>query len=609
MRKKRLDDKTINDVVGRYSRGESITALMAEIGLSQSAFSKAIKRRGITLDPRKPAITAKMIREAMRLYEEGLSQDQIARQLGVKRTTLAQHLRAEGYQARDRYETLRKRSKLKSSEVKRYHNRYLRGESIASLASEAGLSKVSLTNTFHRHNLQVRAWSRMTPTLARAVGLRLKNGETLPAISKELGFSPSGLRQALARHGVAPPQIDAGALEEIRVRHEAGIPLDTLASELGLSIEGLGAILEREQAKARASRRPKHPRKAAGASTDRSRKLADEQIREIHRRRIAEKIGIWTLAKEYGVNPSSLYERMRKLGLAVSSGMGTKRKVFSHDFVQEIYAEARRTKKSVIQVLRERGLAERAGGISISGRALGLVPLSPSEITGHSERDTYLYIMKVTIPGKTVGLYAGQSIDPLMRMRQHIVQATKGITTRNKRTAFIREAIREARSVGIPIAEIVTIEILPGVIAANAAGDAERDLITRIRDQCSREGHVFLNGLIGAPAGGYGRVIGVDIEAEIVRAYSSGKTSQEVAYAFGVSRSTVNRIIAARGKQKSPAEYLRRYDDTITDQAISLAKAGHKQDAICEQLGISKPTLYKVLRKAGLTKAHKPRPR
>lgn len=103
------------------------------------------------------------------------------------------------------------------------------------------------------------------------------------------------------------------------------------------------------------------------------------------------------MAKEYGVNASSLYERMRRIGLDVSSAMGTTRKVFSHYFVREIYEEARSTKKSVTQVLRERDLAERAGGIAISGRAMGLVPLSPSEITGHSERDTYLYIMKVTI--------------------------------------------------------------------------------------------------------------------------------------------------------------------------------------------------------------------
>lgn len=582
---------------------------MAEIGLSQSAFSKAIKRRGITLNKRHPTIAAETIVDAVRLYDEGLSQDQIARRLNVKRTTLAQYLRANGYQARDRYETLRSRAKLKRSEVEKYHNRYLNGETIASLAAEAGLSKASLTDAFRKYDLQVRAWSRMTPTLARIIGERLRAGSSLPEISKEFGFSSAGLRQGLARHGVTLPRMRSATLRKVGLLLETGIPLEALSSELGLSIDGLSAALDREKAKVPTSRRLKPRRKAARARASWPRKLTDEQIREIHRRRIAERIGISTLAKEYGVNASSLYERMRKMGLIVSQGMGTTRKVFSHDFVREIYAEARRTKKSVIQVIRERGLAERAGGISISGRALGLIPLSPSEITGHSERDTYLYIMKVTIPGKTVGLYAGQSIDPLMRMRQHIAQAAKGSHTRNKRTAFIREAIREARSVGMPIEEIVTIEILPGVIAANAAAEAERDLITRIRGQCSREGHVFLNGLMGAPAGGYGRAIEADTEVEIVRAYNSGKTSQEVANAFGVGRSTINRIIAARGKQKSPAEYLRRYDDTITDQAISLAKAGHKQDAICEQLGISRPTLYKVLKKAGLTKTYKPRSR
>jgi DNA invertase Pin-like site-specific DNA recombinase len=119
----------------------------------------------------------------------------------------------------------------------------------------------------------------------------------------------------------------------------------------------------------------------------------------------------------------------------------------------------------------------------------------------------------------------------------------------------------------------------------------------------------FLNGLIGSPAGGYGRALDADMEVEIVRAYSSGKTSQEVANAFGVGRSTINRIIVARGQQKSPTDYLRRYSDAITNQAISLARAGHKQDAICEQLGFSKPTLYQILKKAGLTKTVKRRSR
>jgi DNA-binding NarL/FixJ family response regulator len=300
---------------------------------------------------------------------------------------------------------------------------------------------------------------------------------------------------------------------------------------------------------------------------------------------------------------------MKKLGLGLSAKMGTAKKAIPDNLVRAIYAEAKSTKKSVSQVIRERGLTDRAGGISISGRALGLVPLSPSQITGHSERDTHLYILKVTIPGKAIGLYAGQSIDPLKRMRQHIAQATKLFATRNRRTAFIMDAIREARSAGVPIETVVTIEVLPQAIVASAAAEAERDLIMRIGEQCLRKDYVFLNGLIGSPAGGYGRALQAEIEVEIVRAYSSGKTSQEIASEFGVGRSTINRIIAARGQQKNPSDYLRRYDDGITSQAVSMAKAGHKQDAICELLGLSKPTLYKVLKKAGLTKTYKRRSR
>jgi DNA invertase Pin-like site-specific DNA recombinase len=218
-------------------------------------------------------------------------------------------------------------------------------------------------------------------------------------------------------------------------------------------------------------------------------------------------------------------------------------------------------------------------------------------------------VLKVTIPGKAAGLYAGQSVEPLKRMRQHIAQGANRSATRNKRTAFMMEAMRAARSAGVPIEELVTIEVLPQVIAANEAAEAERELIKRTRDECLRAGYVFLNGLIGSPAGGYGRVLDAEMEVEIVNAYKSGKSSQEIAEAVGVGRSTINRIIAARGHQKIRADYNRKYNDGVISQAISLAKAGHKQDAICEQLGLSKTMLYLALKRAGLTKAYKRRSR
>lgn len=609
LRNNRLDDETITAVIKRYDQGESISAVMAEMGLSQSAFSKAIKRRGISLSKRTPAITARIAADAIRLYEEGLSQDQVARQLNIKRSTLAVHLRTNGYQARNRYETLRSKAKLSKTQVEHYHDRYLNGETVSILAAEAGLTKVALTDAFHRQGLKVRAWSRMTPSLARTIGERLQGGLSLFAISKEFGFSLSGLRQGLFRHGVTLPRVTSAAIRDFKKRLKAGTPLEALADETGLSSEGFRAVLNRHAKKVPTSRRSKVPQKAAHPSTSRARKLTDEQVNEIHRRRINERIGIPALAKEYGIGGASIYERLKKLGLAVSPKMGTARKTIPDDLVRSIYAEAKSTKKSVSQVIRERGLTDQAGGISISGRALGLVPLSASEITGHSERDTYLYIMKVTILGKAVGLYAGQSIDPIKRMRQHIEQAARCQTTRNKRTAFIKEAVREARSAGVPIETVVTIEVLAQAVVANAAAEAERDLITRIRDQCLQEDYVFLNGLIGSPAGGYGRALDANAEIEIVRAYSSGKTSQEIAFAFGVGRSTINRIIAARGQQKDRSDYLRTFDDTIISQAVSMAEAGDKQDAICKQLGLSKPTLYLALKRAGLTKAYKRRSR
>ena len=72
----------------------------------------------------------------------------------------------------------------------------------------------------------------------------------------------------------------------------------------------------------------------------------------------------------------------------------------------------------------------------------------------------------------------------------------------------------------------------------------ETNLIKEIEDKYQGNPSIeLLNGLVGAPIGGYGRKLDSSKEAEIIEMYSSGKNTTLIAKEIGVSRSTINRMI------------------------------------------------------------------
>lgn len=271
----------------------------------------------------------------------------------------------------------------------------------------------------------------------------------------------------------------------------------------------------------------------------------------------------------------------------------SKRK-FSDTDVCDFYKYAASEKISILQACREHGLSFNDYNIVRTwGRKLGLKCLTPAEITGHSARDSQLYLL--IVHGAKTGIYVGSSTDPNLRFKQHVTKARKnGETGVNKRDRFMFEAMKNRE-------DCFTLKVFPKKYQGSRIAPFETALIAKIKKSCPHL--VLLNGLVGAPMGGYGVKLSDKEEQAIINDYRGGRiTTEALAENYGVTRSTVNRILQRAAATKTRAEMRVRYDETVRQKIVEDIKAGATDNQITEKYGMSKATVFKLKKESGLTK-------
>jgi hypothetical protein len=96
--RRRLAPKVIEELVARYTAGESIRALSWQHGLSRSGLSHFLEGEGVVL--REQGITPEGAERAVRLYESGLTIRQVAERLGSSHGTIQRVLNKQGVSTR-----------------------------------------------------------------------------------------------------------------------------------------------------------------------------------------------------------------------------------------------------------------------------------------------------------------------------------------------------------------------------------------------------------------------------------------------------------------------------------------------------------------------------
>lgn len=267
---------------------------------------------------------------------------------------------------------------------------------------------------------------------------------------------------------------------------------------------------------------------------------------------------------------------------------------FSNDQVREMYKYAAQNNISIQQACRNRGLSKNDYAIVRNwGKKLGLKCLTSAEMTGHSERDSQLYAL--IVHGTKTGIYIGSSTDPNLRFKQHITKARRdGATGVNKRDRFMFEAMQNRE-------DCFSFKVFPKKYRASQIAPFETALIAKMQKVFPE--FVLLNGLVGAPMGGYGVKLSKEKEQAIINDYTSNRiTTENLAEKYGVGRGTINRILQRSGATKTRAEMTVRYDDSIRQKVIADIKAGETDAQITEKYGMSKATVFKFKKQNGLTK-------
>jgi transposase-like protein/predicted GIY-YIG superfamily endonuclease len=265
---------------------------------------------------------------------------------------------------------------------------------------------------------------------------------------------------------------------------------------------------------------------------------------------------------------------------------------FSDDQVREMYEYAAQNNISILQACRNRGLSKNDYGIMRNwGKKLGLKCLTSAEMTGHSERDSQLYVL--IVHGTKTGIYIGSSADPNLRFKQHIIKARRdGATGVNKRDRFMFEAMQDREY-------CFSFKVFPKKYRASQIAPFETALIAKMQKAFPE--FVLLNGLVGAPMGGYGLKLSKGQEQAIIDDYTSNRiTTQDLAEKYGVGRGTINRILQRAGATKPRAEMMVRYNDDVRQAALADLKAGATYLEICEKYGMSSSTAYKLKMEFGL---------
>jgi hypothetical protein len=98
--RRRLSPQQIEELVARYNAGEDTPALSRAFGISRGGLRKLLLRQSVSF--RKQPMTRDDAERAIRLYERGLTIDQVVEQVGYSFSTVLRMLHASGVAVRER---------------------------------------------------------------------------------------------------------------------------------------------------------------------------------------------------------------------------------------------------------------------------------------------------------------------------------------------------------------------------------------------------------------------------------------------------------------------------------------------------------------------------
>lgn len=92
--RRRLSPQVIEELVDRYNTGEGTPALSREYHISKSGLLQLLRAEGVSL--RRQPLAPEDAKRAVRLYENGLTIDEVAEQIGSSYSTVRKILHQSG---------------------------------------------------------------------------------------------------------------------------------------------------------------------------------------------------------------------------------------------------------------------------------------------------------------------------------------------------------------------------------------------------------------------------------------------------------------------------------------------------------------------------------
>ncbi len=249
---------TVVEAIARlWSAGASVSAIVAETGISPHIVQDRLRRAGVPGSPcrdQRRHVREVLEQQGARLiaaYEAGASVHALAAGAGISDSTLREFLTAEGVTIRRARGQARAVLEARGAEV---IAAYESGRGLNAVAAEAGVSGALLREYLVDHGVAIRtrrgrAWD-LLEARARELIAAYGAGATLEALAADTGVSEATVGRFMAARGVEIRDRHRRSLDRLEPRTEElvrayldGETLSILAARAGVSSRTLSAFL------------------------------------------------------------------------------------------------------------------------------------------------------------------------------------------------------------------------------------------------------------------------------------------------------------------------------------------------------------------------------
>lgn len=127
------------ELLAAYSPGVTLTSLAEQFGVSRGTVRRLLATQDITA-PSRALLNEEQAKDAVRMYQEGLSVARIGRELGTGTCSARTALRNAGIEVKERFGSV---SKTNSAEIVKARQN---GKSVAEIAEQFGVTSQTVRN-------------------------------------------------------------------------------------------------------------------------------------------------------------------------------------------------------------------------------------------------------------------------------------------------------------------------------------------------------------------------------------------------------------------------------------------------------------------------------